>query len=160
MPRSGPWIEIAVAAYSEQVGMKLASARTDRMDRRRKPTAVEGDDGKQEARHDADVPGATGAARVCRALRTASASGLFKNTHNLRLKFRKFEGQHVAAGMEDEIETDRQQIDVAAQSLAHAALDAIAFVGFAQNFAHCEADARPDPQRSRHLLLCGARTSS
>jgi hypothetical protein len=32
-------------------------------------------------------------------------SGLMKDTHNLSFKFRKFEGQQDAAGMEDEIAT-------------------------------------------------------
>ena len=68
--------------------------------------------------------------------------GLFKNTHNLRLKLRKFHGKHVAARMEDEIHSHGQQVGVAAQGLAHAALDAIALVGFAHHFAHSEPDAR------------------
>ena len=39
--------------------------------------------------------------------------------------------QDVAPGMEDEIETVRQEIDVTTQSLAHAALDAVALMRFA-----------------------------
>ena len=65
-----------------------------------------------------------------------------KDTHNLRFKFRKFEVEDRSAGMEDEIAAQRQQGDVAAQGLSHAALDAIAFMGFAQDLAGGEADAR------------------
>ena len=53
-----------------------------------------------------------------------------KDTYNLRLKFREFDGKHKAAGMEDQIKAPGQQVDMAAQGLAHAALDAIAFMGF------------------------------
>ena len=74
-------------------------------------------------------------------------SGLFKNTHNLRLKLRKFHGEHVAAGMEDEIEARWKQAGVAAQSLSHAALDAVTFVRLADYLADGEADARPRRKR-------------
>ena len=67
---------------------------------------------------------------------------LMKNTHNLRLKFRKFEGQDDSAWVKDQIASLRQQVDVAAQSLSHAALDAIAFMGLAQNLAGGETHAR------------------
>jgi hypothetical protein len=44
--------------------------------------------------------------------------------------------------MEDQVATRRQQVQMAAQGLSHAALDAVAFMGLAQNLAGCEADAR------------------
>ncbi len=48
---------------------------------------------------------------------------------------------------------------MAAQSLAHAALDAIALVGLAEHFAHGEADARQPERRRRRrqFATCGAR---
>ena len=64
-----------------------------------------------------------------------------KDTHDLGFKFREFDGEHSAAGMKDEIEAGGEQIDMAAQGLAHAALDAIALVGLAEHFACGEADA-------------------
>jgi hypothetical protein len=67
---------------------------------------------------------------------------LMKDTHNLGFKFRKFESEDDPAGMKDQIAALRQQVDVATQSLSHAALDAIAFMGFTQNLARSEADAR------------------
>ena len=116
------------------------------MDRRRKPTAVEGDDGKQEARHDADVAGATGAARVCLALRTASLRLPPEYAQSPPQVSQIPAVSTLRRGWKMRSNPDRQQIDVATQSLAHAALDAIALVGLAHNFAHCEADAR----RTRH----------
>jgi hypothetical protein len=65
-----------------------------------------------------------------------------KNTHNLSFKFPKFDGENGAAWMEDEVAALGQQVDVAAQSLAHAALDAIALMGFAQDLAGSEANPR------------------
>jgi len=44
--------------------------------------------------------------------------------------------------MEDQIAALRQQLHMAAQSLSHAALDAVAFMGFAQDLANGEAGAR------------------
>jgi hypothetical protein len=44
--------------------------------------------------------------------------------------------------VKDEIEARWKEIDVAAQSLAHAALDAVALVGLAHHFADGETDAR------------------
>jgi hypothetical protein len=72
---------------------------------------------------------------------------LMKDTHNLRLKFREFDGEHEAAGMEDEIEALGEQVDMAAQGLAHPALDAISLVRFAHHFADGEPQARPNRQR-------------
>jgi hypothetical protein len=69
---------------------------------------------------------------------------LMKDTHNLRLKFREFDGEHEAAGMEDEVEALGQHVDMAAQGLAQAALDAISFVCFADHFADGEPHARPN----------------
>jgi hypothetical protein len=71
--------------------------------------------------------------------RRLASARLLKDTHNLRLKFRKFDGEHDAARMEDEIEALRQQVDVAAQGLAHAALDAVALMRLAQHLARGEA---------------------
>jgi hypothetical protein len=48
--------------------------------------------------------------------------------------------------MKDEIETVRQETDVMAESLTHAALDAVALMGFAQHLADSEADARRAPR--------------
>ena len=86
-----------------------------------------------------------GSGLLCAARRLGP--GLLKNTHNLRLKFREFHGEHDAAGMKDQIEARGQQIHVAAQGLAHAALDAVALMGLAQHLARGEADARPQPEQ-------------
>jgi hypothetical protein len=64
-----------------------------------------------------------------------------ENTHNLTFKFRKFDAENGAAGMKDEVAALGQQVRVAAQCLAHASLDAIAFVGLAQHLAGSEANA-------------------
>ncbi len=45
--------------------------------------------------------------------------------------------------MEDEIGSIGKQVHVPAQGLAHAALDAIALVGFAKHFAGGQTHARP-----------------
>jgi hypothetical protein len=66
---------------------------------------------------------------------------LMKDTHNLGLKFRKIESEHVAAGMEDEIAIVGQQVHMAAQGLAHATLNEVAFMGVAEHFACSKADA-------------------
>ena len=102
-------------------------------------------------------PGAADAAAECFAQRAASDSGLFKDTQNLSLKLREFHGEHDAAGVQDEIEARGQEIDVAAQRLAHAALDAVALVGLADHFAYSEADARSSRSSSRPRLFAGAR---
>ena len=44
--------------------------------------------------------------------------------------------------MKDQVEALGQQVHVAAQDLAHAALDAVALVRLAQHFARSEPDAR------------------
>jgi hypothetical protein len=64
-----------------------------------------------------------------------------KDTHNLRLKFRKIDGEDETAGMEDEVGALGQQLDVPPQDVAHAALDAIPFMGFAQHLAYGETHA-------------------
>jgi hypothetical protein len=74
--------------------------------------------------------------------------GLFKDTQNLALKLREFNGEHNAARVQDEIEARWQKIDVAAKNLAHAALDAVALMGLSQHFARGEANTRPG------LALC------
>jgi hypothetical protein len=68
--------------------------------------------------------------------------GLLKDTQNLPLKLREIHGEDDAARVKDEIEARRQKINVAAESLAHAALDAVALVGLADDLADSEADAR------------------
>ena len=114
--------------------------------------------GEQKARHGAGVsPRLEAWLRTACAPRAASVLAMFQNTHNLRLKLRKFHGEHAAARMEDEIEAGGQQIDVAAQSLAHAALDAVALVSLAQHFAHGEADARRMPEHAPEPSVCGAK---
>ena len=67
--------------------------------------------------------------------------------------------ENSAAGMEDEIAALRQQVDVAAQSLSHAALDAIAFMGLAQHLAGGEPNAwgRRSAQLPGIGGCCGAR---
>jgi hypothetical protein len=67
---------------------------------------------------------------------------LLKDTHNLGFKFREFHGQHTTARMKDQIEAGGKKIGVAAESLAHAPLDAVALVGLAHNFAHRESHTR------------------
>jgi hypothetical protein len=66
---------------------------------------------------------------------------------------REFDGEHCATRVKDDVKTWRKQIDVAAQSFAHAALDAIALSGFAQHFANGEADARrcESPRLTCHI---------
>ena len=73
--------------------------------------------------------------------------GLLKDTHDLCLKFREFDCQYRAAGMEDQIAPCGQQINMAAQGLAHAALDAVALMGLAQHLAGGQPDARTGGQR-------------
>ena len=80
--------------------------------------------------------------------------GLLKDTHNLGLEFREFDGEHRAARMQDQIEAQGQQVHMAAQHLAHAALDAIALVRFAQHLAGGEPNARAGRRACR---FCGAR---
>jgi hypothetical protein len=58
-----------------------------------------------------------------------------QDTHNLSFKFREFEGEHDAAGMQDEVAALWKEVDVTPQNIAHAPLDPIAFVGFAEHFA-------------------------
>jgi hypothetical protein len=65
-----------------------------------------------------------------------------KDAHNFCLKFGEFDGQHCAAGMENQIAALGKHLDVVAQDFAHAALDAVAFMGFADHFAHSKPNAR------------------
>ena len=67
---------------------------------------------------------------------------LVKDTHDLGFKFREIEAEDGAAGMEDEIAAGGQQVRVAAQDLAQAALDAVAVMGLAQDLAGGQADTR------------------
>jgi hypothetical protein len=78
--------------------------------------------------------------------------GLLKDTHNFALKLREFHRQDSAAWMQDEIEARWQKIDVSAQSLAHAALDAIALVSLTHDFADGKADAWRG--RSKRAFSC------
>src|SRR5208282_4872090 len=66
----------------------------------------------------------------------------FKNTHNFVLQFPKLHGEDDAARMKDEVDARRQQVDMAAQGFAHTALNAVALVRFADDFADGEPDAR------------------
>ena len=75
-------------------------------------------------------------------LRLGLLLGLLKDTHNFALKLHEFHREDGAARMQDEIKARRQEIDVAAQSLAHATLDAVALMSLAHDFAYGEADAR------------------
>ena len=70
------------------------------------------------------------------------ASGLVKDTHNLILKFREFQRQHNAPWMQDQIEAGREHFDMTPQHLAHAPLDAIAFMRFAEYLACGEPHTR------------------
>ena len=79
---------------------------------------------------------------------------LLKDTHNFAFKLREFHREDGAARMQDEIEARWQKIDVAAQSLAHAALDAIALVSLAHDFAYGEADARRSGSKRAFSYLC------
>ena len=73
---------------------------------------------------------------------------LMKDTHNLSFQFPEFECHHKPPRMQNEIEPRRQQIHMPPQSLAHAPLDAIAFMRFAQHLARGQTHARPGSQRS------------
>jgi len=66
---------------------------------------------------------------------------LLENTHNLGFKFHEIQCEYRAARVENEIAGRGQQVKVAAQSFFHAALDAIALVRLAQNFANGEPNA-------------------
>lgn len=66
---------------------------------------------------------------------------LCKDTHDLGFEFREFDGKNRAAGMKDEVSVAWQQVEMTAQHFAHAPLDAIALVGFANDFACGETDA-------------------
>ena len=66
---------------------------------------------------------------------------LSKNTQKLALKFRVFDGENGAAGVEDEIESSGKELSALAQQIAHAAFDAIALVGGADDFTDGESDA-------------------
>jgi len=68
--------------------------------------------------------------------------GLFKDTHDLRLKFPKFHGQGNAARMKDQIAAGGEQVDVTTQIFANAALDAITLVRLSKHFARSQANAR------------------
>jgi len=68
--------------------------------------------------------------------------GLLEDTHDLGFQFHEVEREDDAAGMEDEIAAGGEQIDMAAEGLAEAALDAVALVSFAEDLAGGEADAR------------------
>ena len=71
---------------------------------------------------------------------------LMKNTHNLRLKFRKFKGEYKPPGMQDEIESRGQHVSMAPQCLAHPPLDAVAFMRLTEYFSRSKSHTRPDRQ--------------
>jgi hypothetical protein len=71
---------------------------------------------------------------------------LMKNTHNLRLKFRKFKGQHKPPGMQDQIESSWQHVSMTPQRLAHTPFDAVALVGLAEHLARSKSHTRPSRQ--------------
>ena len=92
-----------------------------------------------------------GCASLCwRCLRHACrlSPRLMKDTHNLSFKFPEFECHHKPPRMQNEIEPRREQIHMSPQSLAHAPLDAIAFMRFAQHFAGGQTHARPGSEPS------------
>jgi hypothetical protein len=64
-----------------------------------------------------------------------------KDTHNLRFKFREFHSHDETARMEDEIEASGQLANVAAETVAHAPLDAVALMRFADYLTDGKADA-------------------
>jgi len=74
-----------------------------------------------------------------------------KNTHNLRLKFRKFKRQYKPPGMHYQIESRGQHVDMAPQSLAHAPFDSVAFMGLAENLSRGKAHTRPSRQCSPRI---------
>jgi len=79
---------------------------------------------------------------------------LMKDTQNLRVKFREFNGHDETAGMKDEIKALRKQFDMATEAFAHAALDAVAFMGFADYLADGKSDTRAGRQRSACIGGC------
>jgi hypothetical protein len=78
---------------------------------------------------------------------TCLAGGLTKDTQNLSLKFHKIHGHHRTPWMQDEVDTVWKLMQVVADSLAHAALDTVAFMRFAQYLSRCEPDARAGNRR-------------
>jgi len=72
--------------------------------------------------------------------------GLLKDTHNLRLKFRKFKREHNAPWVQYQIESMGKHLHMPPQSLAHAPLDAVAFMRLAQHLARRNPDARSGRQ--------------
>ena len=74
----------------------------------------------------------------------ADCRGLPEDTQNLRVQFPKIHGHHgTPFRMEDEIARLRgaRARCLRTHQFAHTALDAIAFMSFAEDFAHGEADA-------------------
>ena len=69
--------------------------------------------------------------------------GLSKNTHDFCFEFREFDPKDGTAWMKDQVASRGEQIDMAAQHFAHAALDAIALVGFPEHFACSQSNTRP-----------------
>lgn len=67
---------------------------------------------------------------------------LLKDTHNLALKFRELYGEHNPARMKDEIVSHGNEVNVTAQSLAHASLDSVAVVSLAQHLANGQSNSR------------------
>ena len=91
------------------------------------------------------------AIRLCRCARGLGIC-LFENTHDFGFEFREIHGEHNSPGVQDQVVSRGNERDMAAQRLAHAALDAIAVVGFAQHLTRGEADAGADWARD---AFCG-----
>ncbi len=80
--------------------------------------------------------------RLSRGARTGGISFRLREDMNyLCFKFREIQGQHRTPRVQNQIASLRQQVEMTAQRLAHAALDAIAFVRFTQYFAGGESHA-------------------
>ena len=125
-PRNGPCVAMATAAYSEQVGMNLhwlvltacsageIQRRYKAMSASRKRVMVQVYLGP-EMRRRAIWPGATPQLPACSRIRTISASSCANSMVSTLRRGWKMRSNPCG-----------QQIDVAAQCFAHAALDAVA----------------------------------
>jgi hypothetical protein len=77
----------------------------------------------------------------------AAASLLYRgldvveDTDHFAFEPEKFDGEDRLAGMKNDVHVCRNAFDMAADDIAHAALDTIAFDGVAEDFAGGEADA-------------------
>ena len=69
-------------------------------------------------------------------------SCLFKDTHDFGFQLPEIHAETCASRMKNQIASGWEQIRVAAQDLAHAALDTIALVRLAQHFSCSQSNAR------------------